>query len=162
MHRDNWRRAVPWMASERLGKPTAAEQLNHLLGMPAAKPMLGLKAACLNAPAGSLHIRPCLVAGRPPLEDFLHRRPIGLAPATAVALVPVSRHTDLGKVELGTTIGCVELKNCDGVVICWPVESPPGLNNLLPSSQRQVEARNVSSPGRKAATDLSADRGGLA
>src|SRR5215472_9754553 len=143
-------------------KRTAAAQLNHLLGLPAAKPVLALKAARLNAPAGSLHVRPCLVAGRPLLEDFLHWRPIGLGPATAVALVTVRGHTDLGKVELGATISYVELKNRDGVVICWPVKSPPSLNNLLPMSECQVEARNVSSPGRKAATDLSADRGWLA
>src|SRR5215470_14063754 len=99
-----------------------------------------LEVACLNALAGSFHVRPCVSAGRSLLEDFLHRRPIGLGPATAVTLVAVSRHADLSKVEPGAAINFVELKNRDGIVIGRPVESPPGLNDPAPRPKCKIEA----------------------
>src|SRR5215470_13377720 len=91
-----------------------------------------LKVSRPNALARSFHVRPRLGAGRSLGEDFLHWRPIGVGPATAMALVTMSGHTDLGKVEPGATTNCAELKNRNRVVIGRPVECPPGLNNFLP------------------------------
>src|SRR5262249_9797423 len=107
--------------------------------MPMANPM-PLEVARPDALACGFHVRPCLGAGRSLFKDFLHWRPIGLGPSTAVALVAVSRHTDLSKVELGATINFAELENRDGIVIWRPVESPPGLNNPAPRAKCEIEA----------------------
>src|SRR5262249_48851158 len=121
-----------------------------------------LEVSAPDALAGRRDVRPCLIAHGALLENLLHRCPIGHSPAMAVAVVALRGNPDLGKLQPGAGLDRFEVKNRNGVVIRPPIPSPPGLHDLLPGLQCQVETGNVGTPGGKAAADLPADLGRLA